>query len=72
MKIIIRSNSDTIIMELAYEEILKLLEVLKQDKSNYCKTVSVFSDKITTEDCEFIKHLKNYYDARVQCDIHTP
>lgn len=72
MKIIIRSNQESIIMDLPYEEILKLLEILKQDKSNYSKTISLNSYKATKEDCEFIRHVINYYDVHIECQIHTP
>ena len=71
MKIIIRSNQESIIMDLPYEEILKLLEILKQDKSNYSKTISLNSYKATKEDLEFIKYVINY-DCHIECQIHTP
>lgn len=70
MKVILVSNSDSIIMDLPYEEILKFLEILKQDTSKYSKTVSIISDRGTKEDCEFIRHVTSYYNTRIECQIY--
>lgn len=72
MKIIITSGQDNIILNLPYDEILKFLEVLKEDKPNYSKTVTIISDKVSEEDCGFIRHLKDLYDTQVKAKIYLP
>ena len=72
MKIIIRQSENNIILDLPYGEILKLLEIFKQDKSNHCKTISVISYKVNKEDVEFIRELQCHYNTHMECQIYTP
>ncbi len=72
MKIIIRSNQENIIMDLPYDQILDLLNILRLDTSKYCKNVTMICDKLDEENLKFITRLKNIHNVHVECQINIP